>query len=425
MHSITSPLAFHGGNATFNKTLEPYNSISIEEENAVLEVIRSTCLSGFYGSPGPEFYGGPFVRQLEQQWCDTFGCDFAISLNSNTSGLMASMGAIGISPGDEVIVPPLSMSATAISPLYYGGIPVFCDLDPITCCLDPVKLEKLITPKTKAIIVVNLFGHIAHLDQLRKIADHYNLFLIEDNAQAPLGTLDGKFAGTFGDIGVFSLNYHKHFHCGEGGICVTNSKNLALRLQLIRNHGENCIGHFDLDDISNIVGLNLRMTELSAAVALQQLMKSEKLVSEREHIALRLNEGLAGLDGITLPVQRRNTRPVYYMYQMRYDPDIVGVSRELFASALAAEGFPTFLGFLEPLYLLPIFQKQQAIGRAGWPFSLSNRSYSKGLCPVAERLHETELMGFDCCCVKVTDEDLDLLIQAFRKVYSYRHELIA
>ena len=178
-----------------------------------------------------------------------------------------------------------------------------------------------------------------------------------------------------------------------------------------------------MENLVNMVGFNLRMTELCAAVGLEQLKKADVLVGEREHICHRLNEGLSGLEGINLPIQRENTRPVYYMYQIRFDPDAVGVSRETFAKALAAEGFPTFLGYLKPLYLLPVFQNRVAIGREGWPFTLTQRTYGKGLCPVAERLHEVELMGFDCCCQKITDLDLDGLIAAFRKVHAGRDQL--
>jgi dTDP-4-amino-4,6-dideoxygalactose transaminase len=418
-------LAIFGGEPAFKGTLQPYNSIGAEEAEAVARVLRSGCLSGYYGSWSPEFFGGPVVQEFEKAWAKRFACKHAVAVNSNTSGLVAAMAAIGVSPGDEVIVPAFTMSATAIAPLPYGGIPVFCDLHPVTCSLDPKEVRKNITDKTKAILVVNMFGHIAHLEELRAIADEYGLFLVEDNAQAPLGTENGRYAGTVGQIGVFSLNYHKHFHTGEGGVCVTDDDDLATRLRLIRNHGESCTEDAGVTDLTNLVGFNLRMTELCAAVGLEQLKKADALVGEREHIALRLNEGLSGLEGITPPVQRAGTRPVYYMYQIRFDPDAVGASREVFAEALAAEGFPTFLGYVKPLYLLPMFQKRIAIGREGWPFTLTKRTYHKGLCPVAERLHEIELMGFDCCCVKVTESDLDSLIAAFRKVHANRDQLQA
>jgi len=416
-------LAIFGGEPRFSGTCHAYNSIGSEEIDAVVRVMRSGCLSGYYGSWSDEFFGGPVVQAFEAAWAKRFKCRHAVAVNSNTSGLIAALGAVGISPGDEVIVPPMTMAATVMAPLVYGGIPVFVDMDPVTCCLDPDLVRKNITSKTRAILVVNLFGHIAHLEELRAIADQHGVFLIEDNAQAPLGTENGRYAGTIGHIGVFSLNYHKHIHTGEGGVCTTDNEDLSLRMQLIRNHAESCVEGAGMENLVNMVGFNMRITELCAAVGLEQLKKIDYHVGIREHIAQRLNEGLAGLVGITPPVQRASTRPVYYMYQIRFDRDAVGVSRETFAKALAAEGFPTFLGYLRPLYMLPVFQKRVAIGREGWPFTLTERVYRMGLCPVAERLHEKELVGFDNCCLKITDFDLDGLIAAFRKVHASRGQL--
>lgn len=428
----SSKLAILGGSPVLNKEFPIFNSIGKEEINAVNEVMESGQLSGYYGSWSPEFFGGKKVKSFEDQWCKEFKCKYSIAVNSNTSGLFAAMGAIGLSPGDEVIVPPLSMSATAISPLFYGGVPRFCDVEPITCTLDPQKVLKLISRKTKAIVVVNLFGHIAFLSELREIADRYNLYLIEDNAQAPFGSENDKFAGTVGDIGIFSLNYHKHFHTGEGGVCVTSNEQLAKKLQLIRNHGENCVDEIGIKDQVNTIGLNLRMTEICAAIGIEQLKKSKKLVGERVDIANFLNDSLTDLPGINLPIQRSNTKPVYYMYQIRFDEKVVGVTRETFSNALIAEGFPNFLGFVKPLYLLPVFQNKVALGSYGWPFKKNksffsifknNVNYRKGLCPIAEKLHEKQLMGFDCCCLKLNAEDLKLLAKAFKKVYRNKNKL--
>ena len=176
------------------------------------------------------------------------------------------------------------------------------------------------------------------------------------------------------------------------------------------------------------------MTEIGAAIGIEQLKKADNLVQERVDIANYLNENLNNLTGITLPIQRKNTRPVYYMYQMRFDEEKVGVSRELFAKALSAEGFPTFLGFSKPLYMLPVFQNQVAIGRNGFPFNKNRKlipflnkkiSYKKGICPIAEDLHEKKLMGFDCCCIKLNLEDLELLTRAFKKVFNNKNQLVS
>ena len=209
------------------------------------------------------------------------------------------MGAIGISPGDEVIIPPTTMSATAMAPLVYGGIPVFADIENKTFCIDPVKVEEKINKNTKAIIAVNLFGHPAQLKKLKNIAKKYNIYLIEDNAQAPLALENGKYCGTVGDIGVFSLNYHKHIHSGEGGICCTNNNELALRMQLIRNHAEASIEFTGLKDITNMIGYNYRMTELSAAIAIVQLRNIKKHVELRKRLSEKLSTYVSNLPGLT------------------------------------------------------------------------------------------------------------------------------
>lgn len=418
-----SSLAVFGGTPAVHGPLKPYRTMSSREREAVLEVIDADCLSGFYGSWGDQFLGGPKVRAFEAAWSSRFGCRHAISVNSAMSGLVAAVGAAGISPGDEVIVPPYTMSGTAIAPLAYGGIPVFADVEDQTCCIDIVSVRNVLTPRTRAIIAVNLFGHPARLHELRALADERGIVLIEDNAQGPLATEHGRYAGTVGHIGVFSLNYHKHIHTGEGGMCVTDDDTFARRLQLIRNHGENIVEHIDLPDIVNHLGFNLRMTELSAAVGLAQLADIEDHVSRRVRLAEQLSDGIAGLEGIAVPEVREGCKHVYYFWTMRLDEAQLGISRGAFSKALSAEGFPHGVGYVRPLYLLPVFQRRMAIGREGFPFNLGSVSYSKGLCPVTERLHESDLVGFEVCAYDFSDTQVGQLIEAVRKVHSGRAEL--
>ncbi|RPG38427.1 MAG: DegT/DnrJ/EryC1/StrS family aminotransferase, partial [Muricauda sp. TMED12] len=217
MSERISDLALLGGQPMLDQALAPFNTIGEAERRAVEAVLDTGVLSGFVGAPGPDFNGGPAVRELEARWCDRFNCTHAVSVNSATSGLYAAIAAAGVGPGDEVIVPPYTMSATCIAPLVYGGIPVFVDIERDHFCLDPDLVEAAITPKTRAILTVNLFGHPAALGRLRQIADKHGLILIEDNAQAPLAKENGRFTGTIGHIGVFSLNRHKHIQTGEGG----------------------------------------------------------------------------------------------------------------------------------------------------------------------------------------------------------------
>ena len=420
-----SELALLGGTPVIEGTLPPYPSMGKAEEDAVRDVVASGCLSGFFGSPGPEFLGGPKVREFEAAWARQFGAKYAVSVNSNTSGLFAAMGAIGLSPGDEVIVPPWTMSASVVSPLIYGGIPVFADIEDQTFCIDPANVKAKITDKTRAIVAVNLFGHPARISELRKIADDRGIYLIEDNAQAPLGMENGRPTGAVGHIGIASLNFHKHIHTGEGGVCVTDDEGLAKRLQLIRNHAENAAVHEGIDDLINMVGFNFRMTELSAAVGLVQLADIERHVGTRERLAEKLSDGTRDLEGWTVPAVREGCRHNYYVWLVRYDEDSVGISRNLFNKALNAEGFPSFPAYLPPLYRLPLFRKRTAIGREGWPFTLTERSYEDGQCPVTERLHENEAILFEPCAYDIDDALADKLIAAIRKVHAHRADLNA
>lgn len=420
---VNSKLAVHGGTPAVGRPIPADSTIGQHEFEAVARVFQRGSLSGFYGSWGDEFLGGTEVKDFEKAWGERFNVPHVVSVNSASSGLFAAMGALGISPGDEVIVPPYTMSATVMAPLIYGGIPVFVDIEPDTFCLDVEKVAAAITPRTKAIIAVNLFGHPARLRELAVLARSRGIALVEDNAQGPLATEDGAYAGTVGDIGVFSLNYHKHIHTGEGGMCATRDAALALRLQAIRNHAENIVAPAPIPDPVNMVGYNYRMTEMSAAVGIAQLSKIDAEVTRRQRLAEGLSAGLVGLEGVTPPIVRPGCRHVYYVWSARLDEARLGVSREKFSAALAAEGFPHFVGYVRPLYMLPVFQRRLAIGRDGWPFTLTDRQYTKGMCPVAERMHERELLCFETCAYRIDESMLAALVGAFRKVHANRHLL--
>lgn len=417
----TDTLAILGGTPMIDGPLTPDVTVGEDEARAVGETFRRGSLSAFYGSWGDEFLGGVEIKAFEAEWAAKFAVEHVVSVNSATSGLIAALGAIGLSPGDEVIVPPYTMSATAIAPLFYGGIPVFVDIEADTFCLDPAKVAAAITPKTRAILAVNLFGHPAPLAELRALADRHGIFLIEDNAQGPLASENGTYAGTVGHIGIFSLNYHKHIHTGEGGMCATRDPALALRLQAIRNHAENIVEPAGIADRVNMIGQNYRMTEMSAAVGRVQLAKIEHEVGRRQALAEGLSAGVAGLQGITVPKVRDGCRHVYYTWAVRLDEAELGVSRADFSRALTAEGFPHGVGYLRPLYMLPVFQERTAIGRDNWPFTLTDREYHSGLCPVAERLYGSELMLFEPCAYQVDPATLDRLVGAVRKVHAQRH----
>lgn len=419
---MSEALALFGGKRTISRPFTPYNSIGKEELEAAKAVIETGVLSKFLGCwELPDFYGGEKVQEFEKDWAEFFGIDYAVTVNSNTSGLIAALGAIGIEPGDEIIVSPWTMCASASSILVWNAIPVFADIEQETFNLDPASIEKNITPQTKAIMVPDIFGHAAQLDEIMAIAKAHDLKVIEDAAQAPGTLYKGKYVGTIADVGVFSLNYHKHIHTGEGGVCVTNDSELAERMQLIRNHAEACVEDKGVTNLSNMIGFNLRMTEIEAAIGIEQLKKLKGLVEERIHAADRLTAGIQNLKGLRPPVVREGCTHVYYVYPMLIDEKITGVSRDRIVEAIRIEGVPGLCNGYANVHLLPIYQNKIAYGKNGFPwnseFCKRDVSYKKGICPVAENVQDKRYMGIEMCLHKYTDEEIDLVIQAFQKVW--------
>lgn len=424
---MNNKLALLGGPATIPHPFKHYNPIGAEEVQAAKEVIESGVLSQFIGAWHPDFLGGPKVKEFEAQCASYFGVKHAITVNSWTSGLIACVGAIGIQPGDEVIVPPWTMCASATAILHWNAIPVFADIDPATFCLDPESVEAHITSYTKAIMAVDIFGQSADMDTLMGIAKRHGLKVISDTAQAPGALYKGKYAGTLADVGGFSLNYHKHIHTGEGGIVVTNNNEIAQRLQLIRNHAEAVVEGMGVTDLTNMVGYNFRLGEIECAMGISQLQKLQKFLESRQHVALRLSAKLSALPGLTTPVLMPDCTHAYYMYPMILDTKQLGVTREILVKALQAEGVTGLANGYQNVHLLPMFQKKMAYGSKGFPWSSDichrNVSYEKGICPVAEKLHDETYLGFAMCLHDLSDSDVDLIAQAFCKVWSQLYVL--
>lgn len=422
-------LALHGGPKTIDRPFSVYNSIGEAELEAAVRVIKTGKLSGYLGSWNERFYGGPAVRGFEDDFAALFGVKHAVAFNSLSSGLMASVGALGIEPGDEVIVSPWTMSATATAILVWNAIPVFADIEPETFNLDPASVEACITPRTKAVIVTDIFGHAARLDELRAICRRHGLKLVEDAAQAPYARHSLGFAGCVADIGGFSLNCHKLIQTGEGGVMVTGDDDLAERMRLIRNHGEAVVGAKGETDIRNILGFNLRLCEVEAAMAAQQLKRLPGLAAMRSATGARLSRGLEGLKGLTVPTVRPDCTHVFYIYALRLDPGALGVDRALLLAALRAEGVPYLSPGYQLLHLLPLYQRRIAHGSKGFPWSApfytGSVSYAEGICPVAEALHQRELLALELGPHDYTDAEADLVIAAFRKVWDNLDELRA
>lgn len=430
-------LAINGGNPIRTKPFPEYRTIGDEEKDAACRVINSGILSRYLGCWHENYHGGTEVKAVEEEWCTYFGVKHAIVVNSCTSGLYCAVGAVGVEPCDEVIVSPFTMTASAVAPLIFNAIPIFTDIEPDYFCLDPDSIESVITERTKAIIVVDLFGYPYDAKRINDIAKKHGLYVIEDAAQAitaesPLGK-----AGTLGDIGVYSLNYHKHIHCGEGGVVVTNDNRLAERVRLIRNHAEAVVEDKGVSNIVNMIGYNFRMTEIEAAILRCQLKKLKDLQEVRlancDYLAKKIGE----VDMLIPPFVQNGFSHAFYAYPYKFDSGVAGVERNLFVDAIAAELPVTILresegplignGYVTPLYLQPIYQRQIAYGSKGFPFTSSERkeklNFAKGLCPVAERMHNVELFTHEFISPGMSRSDLDDVARAFHKVLENIEEL--
>jgi len=398
-----------------------YNPIGEEEALAAAEVVRTGMLSDYIGRHGDKFRGGQRVRELEMRWAEHHQVKHAISFNTATSALIAGMGALGILPGDEVLVIGYSMCISATAPLFYDAIPVFVDIEEDYFCMDPQSVIDRITPRTKAILPVDLFGQSTNMIALMEIAKNHNLKVLCDASHVPGCAYNGGFAGTFSDIGVFSLNQHKIIHCGEGGIAVTNDDELALRLQLIRNHGEAVVEEMGYTNLKNMVGGNYRLPEIEAAIATEQLKKLPRLLQQRIDLADYLTEKLSHLDFLTPPKVREGSGHVYYLYPLKYHEEVAGLSRERYIDNVRELGIPLYRfagGYIRPLYLEPIFAKRDEF-KAGFPYSLHPANerprYERGVCPVTERLYDKEMIVTAYNYPPNTTSDMDDIVKAFTK----------
>lgn len=430
-------LAINGGKKIRTKKFPSANSIGPEEKMAVDRVLKSGVLSRFLGVWHEDFFGGPEVRAFEKEWAKYFGVKHAIAVNSATSGLYCAMGASGVGPGDEVIVSPYTMSASSLAPLIYNAIPVFADIEEDYFCLATDSIKNNISKRTKAIVVVDILGQPYDVDKINRVAKKHKLIVIEDCAQAPGATYHGKYAGTQGDIGVYSLNYHKHIHTGEGGVVVTNNDKLADKIRLIRNHAEVVVGKKGYDSLVNMLGFNYRMTEIEAAIGREQLKKLKKMVKERVKNVNYLNKKLAAIPCL-VPVEiRPKSTHVYYLQSFKYNAKIAGVHRDKFVEAVKAElavielreteGVKVGGGYAKPLYLEPIYQNKIAYGENGCPWTCEkyqgNVDYSEGICPVAEKMYKDVLITTELMHPGMSQKDLDDVVKAFEKVWQNVNEL--
>jgi perosamine synthetase len=403
------------------RKFKKFNSFDKEELRAAVNVIKSGNLSNFLGEYSKEFYGGLKVREFEKKCKSFFKVKHAITVNSWTSGLICAVGALDINPGDEIILPPWTMSACASAILNWNAIPVFADIDKTTFNIDPADVLRKISKKTKAIMAVDIFGHPCNIIELKKISQKYNLKLITDSAQSPYSFYKKKIAGTMSDVGGISLNYHKHIHTGEGGVVFTNSDKIAKKINLIRNHAESVVRSNSTKDLSNMIGYNFRLGEIESAMGIEQLKKLKKIVSKKQKICKLLTKSLSDIPKIFLPKVLKDYTHSYYIYGIILDLQNIKYSREYIIKKLTSKGVPGLSAGYTCLHLLPTFQKKIAYGKKSFPwnsnFNKRNISYKKGLCPNAEYLHEKSFIKFEVCLYDLTVNDIKFISNAFKKVW--------
>ncbi len=375
-------LAINGGPRAIDGTLPSFRDTSgrtfgQEEIEALTEVIKSGRLS---------FLTGPKTAEFEQAFAAKYGVKHAVAVANGTAALHTAVIYLNPEPGDEIILSPVTDVGTAIPVIAQLAIPVFADVDPVTQNIDPASIEANITPRTRAIMVTHVYGHPADMEAIMAIAKKHKLVVIEDCAQAHLAYYKGKLCGTFGDVACFSFQQSKHMTTGDGGMVITNEDGRfgrGLRHCSDKGWPRERGGRNHL-----FLAPNYHMTELQAAVGLEQLKKLEQFVGARVSSADRLTELLAGIDvRPVLPLE--GTVGVYFFYSFRLDPTKLSAPVTEVMKALAAEGIDGFIGYPGqiPLYRYPVIREHKTFGDSGWPFTLEGVrkiDYDSSLCPEAE-----------------------------------------
>jgi perosamine synthetase len=335
--------------------------IGEEEVAAVVAALQRGEISGTFGTTIPQF---------EQEFAEYCGCKYGVAVNSGTSALHLAVAAAEIGPGDEVLVSASTNIATALAVLHNGAIPVPIDSESVTWNLDLDLIESLITPRTRAIIPVHLYGHPVDMDRLMEIAKRYNLVVIEDCAESHGATCRDKMTGSFGDMACFSFYANKVITTGEGGMVVTNNKSLAERVRLLRN-----LAFTEPRFWHEAAGFNFRMTGPQAAMGLTQLHKIDHIIAEKRRVARTYTKYLQYVPSLELPAELDWAFNVYWMYAIVVGPEF-GCTRDQLMEALWNDGIQTRTFFC-PMNQQPVLQ------------SLPGFRYVP--CPVADRLWETGL----------------------------------
>lgn len=355
--------------------------IEDEEIAAVNEVLKSGMIAQ-----------GPKTAELEEKFAAFCGTKYAVAMNSGTAALHATMYALGIKPGDEVITTPFTFVATANPILMQRAKVVFADISESDFCIDPNEVEKKITSRTRAIIPVDLYGQVHNYASLKALADKHNLKVVEDACQAVGAEVEGKKTGNFGDIAAFSLYATKNIQSAEGGLVTTDDEELYEKCKMFRHHGQSEKVRYEYLDL----GYNYRTTDILAAIGVEQLKKIERITNARINNASKLTEGLVGIPGLITPIVKPGHKHVFHQYTIRITPEFKS-SRDAFLDYLRENEIGAGVYYPKPLHL------HQHFARMG---------YKPGDFPVAERSAQ-EVISLPAHPL-LTAEEIDFIINKVR-----------
>ncbi len=407
--------AILGGEPVRQEPFPEWPRIESNDERGLLATLRSR-----------EWYrrGGDRVSAFERQWAERLGVRHAVATNGGTTALYAALAALEIGPGDEVIVPPYTFIATVNAVLLHHALPVFVDSDPRTHQIDATKIEAALTPRTRAILPVHIAGAPCDLDAVLRIANRYDIAVVEDACQAHLAEWRGKPVGAHGDAGCFSFQASKNLNCGEGGCLTTNDERLAQAASAFHNNGAALHGSTEGARAGH--GCNLRMTELQASLLLTQTERIEAQAKRRSANAARLDKLLAGVPGIEpAAVHQGCTRNAYHLYMLRYDPAaFAGMSKAKLQEAMQAEGAPLSGGY-SPLNRADFLNQTFASRafRSIYPDKRISEWRERNHTPANDRLCE-RAFWFGQTTLLANKRAMEQIAEAFRKVQRHAAAIV-
>ena len=416
--------AIEGGEPIIKEPLPSWPWFTDEIIEAAMEPLRTGKVNYWTGSIGMEF---------ERRFAEWNGAKYCVTTTSGTSALHTAVASLGIGPGDEVIVPSYTFIATSFCVVQAGAIPVFADVRREDHCIDPADIERKVTKRTRAVIPVHLYGNVCEMDEIMEVAEKYNLYVIEDCAEAHGALYKGKKVGTIGHVGCFSFCQNKTFTTGgEGGAVITDDEDLAWKCRSFRDHGYDVEARLSLLEAEGAlpyihvrVGYNYRMTEMQSAIGLKELERIDtwNLPRRRRNGEILIEELKDCEEILTLPVHTKEKVNGFYVFPIVLNLEKLRVDKKTILKALAAEGLPVWREFWPQCYKERAYLEHNGFGRVKFPFESREYTdpksvqYDKVYCPNAAWLEERTFIVH--CYPTLEEEHMRLIAEGIKKVLRY------